>query len=73
MSKEIAHASIKIDNQLSNDLNKLMEQNLGNTTPFMKLFWKEQVKNFSQSSKRYHPMVIRFCLSMASKSGAVYD
>ena len=73
MSKEIAHGSIKIDNQLSADLDQLMEQNIVNASPFMKLFWKEQVKNFNQRSKRYHPMVIRFCLSMASKSSSMYD
>lgn len=73
MSKEIVHASIKIDDQLSVDLDQLMEENISHASPFMKLFWKEQVKNFSQKSKRYHPMVIRFCLSMASKSGSMYD
>ncbi len=38
MSKEIGHGSIKIDDQLSADLDKLIEQNIANFSPFMKLF-----------------------------------
>ena len=45
-------------------------------TPFMKLFWGggEQKKMFSVSSKRarYHPMIIRFCFSVQSKSLSAY-
>ena len=38
--------------------------------PFMKLFWEEQQKYVQAShhgSVRYHPMVIKFCLSLAAK------
>ena len=44
-------------------------------SPFMKFFWEEQQKYLktSSSSVRYHPMIIRYCLSLASKSAAVYD
>jgi len=31
------------------------------------------MKLFSQSTKRYHRMVIHFCLLMALKSGSMYD
>ena len=37
----------------------------------MKLIWEEQqkyIKSSSYSSARYHPMIIRFCLSLAAKS-----
>ena len=45
-------------------------------TPFMKLFWEQQkqfTKNKSATSNCYHPMIIRFCLSLASKSASAYD
>ena len=46
-----------------------------NIPEFMKLFWNEQQKyiNTSKHGLRYHPMVIRFCLNLASKSSAAYD
>ena len=44
-------------------------------SPFMKLFWEEQQKYLKSSSTgiRYHPMIIRYCLSLTVKSFAVYD
>ena len=43
-------------------------------TPLMKLFWEEQKKMLSVSSKgaRYHPMIIRFCLPVQNKSSSAY-
>ena len=44
-------------------------------SPFMKFFWEEQQKYLKSSSTgiRYHPMIIRYCLSLTVKSLAVYD
>ena len=53
-----------------------MSENLGKMTPFMKLFWEQQnqfTKNKSATSNRYHPIIIRFCLPLASKSASAYD
>ena len=44
--------------------------------PFMKLFWEEQQKYFSSSSSssiRYHPMIIKYCLSPAAKFSSAYS
>ena len=44
--------------------------------PFMKLFWEEQQKYLSPSSSssiRYHPMIIKYCLSLAAKSSSAYS
>ena len=44
--------------------------------PFMKLFWEEQQKYLSSSSSssiRYHPMIIKYCLSLAAKSSSSYS
>ena len=44
-------------------------------SPFMKFFWEEQQKYLKSSSTvtAYHPMIIRYCLSLAAKSSAAYD
>ena len=41
----------------------------------MKLFWQQQQKNSPRSvnGRRYHPMIIRWCLSIACKSSSAYD
>ena len=42
----------------------------------MKLFSEQQkqfTKNISATSNRYHPMFVRFCLSLASKLASAYD
>ena len=43
--------------------------------PFMKFFWEDQQKYLSSSKTgvRYHPQIIRYCLSLAAKSPAFYD
>ena len=43
--------------------------------PFIKLCWQEQKKLAQGNSLaiRYHPMIIRFCISLASKSPSAYD
>ena len=44
--------------------------------PFMKLFWEEQQKYIrasSASNVRYHPMIIKYCLSLAVKSSSAYN
>ena len=44
-------------------------------TSFMKFFWEEQQKYLKSSSTGiiYHPMIIRYCLSLAAKSSAAND
>ena len=43
--------------------------------PFMKLFWDKQQKYLRSSTYRsvcYHPMIIKFCFSLAAKSPLAY-
>ena len=44
-------------------------------SPFMKMFWEQQRQSFlnPQSKMKYHPMIIRFCLSLAMKSASTYN
>ena len=40
----------------------------------MKLFWEQQRSAFPKKRVgQYHPMIIRFCQSLATKSGSAYD
>ena len=74
MRLELAVNSVEIDKELSDDFVSILDRDDVEMTPFMKLFWGKQKKMFSVSSKgaTYHPMIIRFCLSVQSKSSSVY-
>ena len=76
MRKELNKNTLSIGNSLSDDLTSILS-NVDQTevTPFMNLFWQQQKQLFTRSPKgcRYHPMIIRFCLSLASKSKSAYE
>ena len=52
-----------------------MENNLEVVLSFMKLFWELKKKYLSIKPKvrKYHSMIIQFCLSLAEKSLSAYD
>ena len=66
-----------VDSQLSKDFVTLFSGcDQERVPPFMKLFWEEQQKyltSSSSSSIRYHPMIIKYCLSLAAKSSSSYS
>ena len=65
----------EIDQSMNKDLISIFNENYTSVTPFMKLFWEQQQKMFqcSKSGVRYHPMVIRYCLSLYAKSSSAYN
>lgn len=76
MREELRKSNIEVDHELSNDLTKILgSADAAKITPFMSLFWQQQQKLFSSSKTgvRYHPMIIRFCLSLAAKSPSSYE
>ena len=76
MKIEIEKSSVNITQDLNDDFKYVMSQNESKMTPFMKLFWSEQQKYLSSTTSRnvrYHPMIIRYCLALASKSPAAYE
>ena len=76
LQEEISKFSLTVRDELDNDLVLIMpDADPSNVSPFMKFFWEEQQKYLKTSprSVRYHPMIIRYCLSLASKSAAIYD
>lgn len=74
MRSELEKSSVKVDDELSKDLTTILG-NHENVTPFMNLFWQEQKKLLASKSTgvRYHPMIIRYCLSLAAKSPSCYE
>ena len=73
MQKEISSKSITINSSIADDIEEVMNKNL-NVSPFMKLFWEQQKSSQNnRSGVRYHPMIIRFCFSVASKSASAYN
>jgi len=76
MRTELIKSNIEVDHELSNDLTSILEAaDDTEITPFMNLFWQQQKKLFSSSRTgvRYHPMIIRFCLSLHAKSLSCYE
>ena len=53
----------------------IISSNSGKMTSFMKLSWKQQKRLSTSSSSwaRYHPMIIRICLSATAKLPSVQD
>ena len=74
---ELIESSLKVSNELDCDLKTIFSNaNDKNIPPFTKLSWSEQQKYVGKSSTkgiRYHPTLIRYCLSLASKSPPTYD
>lgn len=75
MKQEIKNSSVLVDHELSNDLTSIIGDCASGMTPFMNLFWQQQKKLLKSSATgvRYHPMIIRFCLSLAAKSLSCYE
>ena len=75
LHESIQRSGIKIDSRIDSDIFNIFETNQDSLSPFVKMFWEEQKKYFqtSPTGRRYHPMIIRFALSIATKSPAVYE
>ena len=74
LQKEIQQHDVGVSETLEKGILTIMGgQNL-DATPHMKFFWQEQIKllQSSKMGRRYHPQVIRFALSIHSKSPSAY-
>ena len=73
IQREIQINNHKVDNGLKKPSSEIISSNSGKMTPFMKLSWEQQKRLFTSSSSwaRYHPVIIRFCLSATAKSPSV--
>ena len=75
MNNKIYLNSVNVTESMNNDLVDIMNNVGKDISPFMQLFWQEQKKSLSVTANgiRYHPMIIRFCLSIAAKSPSAHD
>ena len=65
-----------MDKETSQDISNIMAENLDQATPFMKLVWDQQQKNFSSEKKSNllpSSFAIMFSLSLTAKSVSAYD
>ena len=77
MKASLEMESQPVDSELCKDFITLFSGcDQEHVPPFMKLFWEEQQKYLSSSSSssiRYHPMIIKYCLSLAAKSSSAFS
>ena len=73
MRNEIKTKAANLPSDIISFINNTMDNN-HKISPLMKLSCEQQKAAFSKKSVgKYHPVIIRFCLSLASKSGSAYD
>ena len=77
LKEALSKNTLAVDTNLNDDLVTIFKDIPDQKVPpFMKLFWEEQQKYLCTKDKsqlRYHPAIIKFCLSIAAKSSAAYD
>ena len=75
LEAEIEKNSTVVNETLEKDLLEIFANNpCMEITPHMRVFWEQQRKLIASPKfgRRYHPQIIRFCLSLHAKSPAAY-
>ncbi len=74
LEKDISRNSITVNEALERDICDIMGSTDLKQTPHMEHFWKQQKKLLASPKfgRRYHPHLIRFCLSVHAKSPSAY-
>ena len=75
MKQEIENKYVPLDKEISENISKIMAENLDQATSFMKLFWDQQQNLFSIQRKAlcYHSIIIKFSLSLVAESSSGCD
>ena len=73
MKLEIQCDGIEVNESMYSDIKEIMDTDVENVPPFMKLFWEQKVAFVNNNVRKYHPMTTRFCLSLTAKSSSAYD
>ena len=76
LQRQLENASVPTSPELSKDLTSIMSNaDKSKISPFMSFFWEQQQRYIQSSSTgvRYHPAIIRYCLSLLSKSSSAYE
>ncbi|KAK3916488.1 Transposable element P transposase, partial [Frankliniella fusca] len=76
VARYVSSTSVNINQNLSDDLAKIFQDNHGSLTQVQKLFWSEQLKALSKKSKprtmRWNPFVIKIALHLQTVSRSPY-
>ena len=74
LRKMIERSAVKVGN-VDESIFGILESNSKSFSPFVKLFWEEQksLLKTNPTGRRYHPMIIRFALSLMTKSPGAYE
>ncbi|XP_076806897.1 uncharacterized protein LOC143450303 [Clavelina lepadiformis] len=68
---------VEVDKIMSDDMTAIVKaaQDEDKIDNFYSIFWKEQQKlnSMKRNGERYHPELIKFCLSLAAKSKSAYE
>ena len=73
LEKEIEKNSVSVDETLERDIMEILVDGGNEVSPHMKLFWEQRkLVATPKFVRRYHPYLIRFCLSLHAKSPAAY-
>ena len=82
LDKQVNETGLHLDEEVHNELLVIMQQNsaeLAKAFPsdsFRHLFWKQQFEAASKSNPKqmkWHPLMIRWCLSIKLKSSSAYE
>ena len=71
MQEQIQASGVHLPSEIVKDIHTIMSENEDDASPFMKLMWEEQTQALQkQKVSRCHPMIIWFCLLLASNSAS---
>ena len=76
MRASIKNHGVRVASELHSDLLSILSGQSLDSLPVIKIFWQQQQKAMTYSNAhqmRWHPMMIRFCLSLAIKSPSAYN
>ena len=76
MRASLKNNSVPVASELHSDLLSILSRQSFDSFPMMIIFWQQQQKAMAcckTRQMRWHPMMIRFCLSLAIKSPSAYD
>jgi len=76
LQNELKRSAIPTSDSLNKDLVSIMSSaDPSKVSPFMSFFWEQQQQYLRSSSTgvRYHPSIIRYCLSLVAKSSSAYE
>jgi len=81
-AQQISNQYVEVDEEVHNDLLTIINENAADinkalpNNSFCQLFWKQQIDALLTSNPkqmRWHPSVIRWCLSIKLRSPSTYE